>query len=100
MNSLPKLPSLPKARRVVRCACGCGNLCGNRFVPGHDSKLKGMRIRVERGLWDRENPNDVTAQLDALAVTMGGDSFAEATAIEMGIDWVPVAEREKEEDIA
>ncbi len=93
MKSLPKLPSLPKAKSLVRCDCGCGILCQNRFAPGHDSKLKGMRIRVERGLWDASNPEDVTAPLDALAETMGGDSFAEATAREMRIEWTPKAER-------
>lgn len=97
MKSLPKLPSLPKAKSLVRCACGCNGLTQNRFVPGHDSKLKGMRIRVERSLWDRSDDaiGNPEAQLDALAEMMGDDDFAYATAQELGVDWTPKAEREE-----
>lgn len=84
-KSLPKLPSLPKSKTLVRCACGCTGLTQSRFVPGHDATLKGMRIRVERGLWDRENPTDRDAQFRALAAAMT-PGMAEATAVEMGID--------------
>lgn len=89
-KSLPKLPSLPKAKSLVRCACGCQGLTQSRFVPGHDSTLKGMRIRVERGLWDRENPEDRDAQFRALAKAMTME-MAIATATEMKIDHETIA---------
>lgn len=95
-KSLPKLPSLPKATRHNPCDCGCGGFSQNRFVPGHDSKLKGMKIRVERGLWDRseEAQGDIDAQLEALATAMSL-GMAKATAKEMGIeDWLSAAEIE------
>ncbi len=91
-KSLPKLPALPKSRTIRKCACGCGGNTQSRFVPGHDSTLKGMKIRVERGLWDKENPEDEIAQLDALAEAMT-PAMALATAIELGIEWKPKAER-------
>lgn len=84
-KSLPKLPSLPKSRVSVKCACGCNGLTQSRFVPGHDSTLKGMRIRVERGLWDRTEGADRDAQFRALAAAMTA-GMARATAVEMGID--------------
>jgi hypothetical protein len=95
IKSLPKLPSLPKSRVQVACDCGCGGQTGSRFVPGHDSKLKGMRIRVERGLWTATpegKPIDAVAQLDALAEAMS-PAMAAATAKEMRIDWKPKSER-------
>lgn len=94
-TKLPALPKLPKLSANNTCACGCGGRTGSRFVPGHDSKLKGMRIRVERGLWvetPEGQPVDVTAQLDALAATFG-PSFAAATAAEMKVEWKPEAAR-------
>jgi hypothetical protein len=49
LKSLPKLPSLPKlAKKLNSCECGCGGFTGNRFVPGHDSRLKGWQIRITR----------------------------------------------------
>ena len=47
MKNAPKLPSLPKLKSVVRCACGCDGLTQSRFVPGHDSKLYGMIKRIK-----------------------------------------------------
>lgn len=84
IKSLPKLPSLPKSRVQVKCACGCDGLTGSRFVPGHDSTLKGMRVRVERGLWDKEDTSR-DAQFRALAQQMSIGQ-AVATAVEMKID--------------
>lgn len=98
IKNLPKLPALPKTKSLVACACGCGGRTQSRFVPGHDSKLKGMRIRAERGLWNPEIPaDDLDGQLDALAETMGSDDFAYATAKEMRWTWTPKAEREAEQ---
>lgn len=51
-TGLPAMPRLkrtrkPKAPKV--CACGCGNMTkGGRFVPGHDARLHGWALRVER----------------------------------------------------
>lgn len=54
ITSLKGLPALPKSknknRPQVECECGCGELTRNRFVPGHDSILRGIVLRVERGL--------------------------------------------------
>ncbi len=86
MKSMPKLPSMPKLKSQNKCACGCPGITGNRFVPGHDSKLKGMRLRVEAGVWNPNAKGDVDAQLDALAEFMG-PSYAIATAEEMRVDW-------------
>lgn len=48
---LPKLPARArKPRPQVQCACGCGALTGRTFAPGHDSRLKGWVLRVERGI--------------------------------------------------
>lgn len=84
IKSLPKLPSLPKSRVSVKCACGCDGLTQSRFVPGHDSTLKGMKIRVERRIWDKDDTS-LDAQFRALAAAMT-PMMAEATAVEMGID--------------
>ena len=54
-STLAPLPALPKMARMPRpktnkCVCGCGQPTGNRFVPGHDSRLRGWVLRLERGL--------------------------------------------------
>lgn len=46
---LPPLPRKPKPRPTQDCECGCGNPTKSRFVPGHDSRLRGWILRVERG---------------------------------------------------
>lgn len=87
MKSLPKMPSLPKFKSLSRCECGCNGLTQSRFVSGHDSKLKGMRLRVEQGVWNREAKDDPIAQLDAMAEFFGHPGHSIATAKEMRIDW-------------
>ncbi len=49
---LPALPRLARASKPasIPCECGCGLLTKSRFVPGHDSRLRGWCLRVERGL--------------------------------------------------
>lgn len=51
---LVALPKLPKAARkpkpLVPCACGCGSTTTRTFAPGHDSRLKGWVLRVERNI--------------------------------------------------
>lgn len=54
-NGLVALPALPKMSRGARpktndCACGCGQKTAANFVPGHDSRLRGWALRLERGL--------------------------------------------------
>jgi hypothetical protein len=52
--SLQKLAPMPKRKGGLRplhdCECGCGGKTQARFVPGHDSILRGWMLRVERGL--------------------------------------------------
>lgn len=51
LSSLPRLPRLPRVRVADRpCGCGCGSLCARVFLPGHDSRLRGWVLRVDRGL--------------------------------------------------
>lgn len=49
-----KLPPLPRAKAKLKplkpCECGCGGLCRARFVPGHDSRMRGWIMRVERDI--------------------------------------------------
>lgn len=48
---LPKLPKAPrKPKPLHACSCGCGGTTTGRFCPGHDGRLKGWAIRVERGV--------------------------------------------------
>lgn len=53
-SALPKLPSLPRMRKPKppkECGCGCGEMTkGGEFLPGHDSYLKGLALRIERKL--------------------------------------------------
>jgi hypothetical protein len=91
-KSLPKLPKMPKATKSNPCECGCGGFSQNRFVPGHDSTLKGMIVRVERGIWAPEAKDDIEAQLDGLAEAMSIGQ-AEATARAIGAEWTPKAKR-------
>lgn len=54
LNALPPLPRMTRASRPATnaCLCGCGGLTSSRFVPGHDSRLRGWVLRVERGQID------------------------------------------------
>jgi hypothetical protein len=51
-NKLPTLPSLTTSRThaTSECACGCGGFTQRMFTPGHDSRLKGLIIRLTRGV--------------------------------------------------
>lgn len=51
VKALPPLPKKAGARKPkpeVDCECGCGGKTKSRFVPGHDSYLRGLVIRVDR----------------------------------------------------
>lgn len=51
LPALPKLPAKRKAKPPQDCACGCGGQTkGGRFIAGHDARLHGYALRVERGL--------------------------------------------------
>ena len=86
MNNMPKLPSLPKLKAQVKCACGCNGLTQSRFVPGHDSKLYGAIKRVKAGVFDQEHPADATAQLDA-SMQWLTPGQVQALADAMGLKW-------------
>lgn len=51
---LPALPKLPKAARKPKplhaCSCGCGGTTFGKFCPGHDSRLHGWVLRVEKAV--------------------------------------------------
>lgn len=49
LPTMPKMPRAPKAKTNL-CGCGCGQLTGNTFVPGHDSRLRGWALRISRDL--------------------------------------------------
>jgi hypothetical protein len=48
-----KLPPLPKSagkpKPLKDCRCGCGGQTRSVWVPGHDSRMRGWILRVERG---------------------------------------------------
>ena len=54
-RSLPSLPSVARIRPVFSCSCGCGSLTQRSFAPGHDARLKGLIIRVVRGVMSLED---------------------------------------------
>lgn len=72
LAALPPLPKLPKGPRKSKpskpCECGCGGMTqGGRFLPGHDARLHGWALRVERGLIKAsEVPEPHTAAVKAL----------------------------------
>lgn len=51
-TGLPRLPAIKRQRKpkpARPCSCGCGGETkGGRFIPGHDSRLKGWLLRIER----------------------------------------------------
>jgi hypothetical protein len=48
---LPKLKRARKPKPPKDCECGCGlQTRGGRFLPGHDARLHGWALRIQRGL--------------------------------------------------
>lgn len=45
-----KEPRVKKEKTQSPCKCGCGNLTGGFFYPGHDARFKGWLLQVERGM--------------------------------------------------
>lgn len=37
------------AKEPKPCKCGCGEVTGGYFVPGHDARFKGWMLKIERG---------------------------------------------------
>lgn len=95
---LPDLPKLPKGQRKSKppkpCECGCNQLTrGGRFIPGHDARLHGWALRVERGLLKAsEVPAPHTEAVKALLKTKNKAAKAKAA--------VPVAADSPEADTA
>lgn len=53
MAAMPALPKVKKARKPKakhECACGCKNLTGGKWAPGHDARANAYAIRIERDL--------------------------------------------------
>ena len=68
-NGLPGLPKKARVRATRPCECGCGGTTKARFVPGHDSYLRGIAIRIERGVMKIEDiapPKFKAAQREAV----------------------------------
>lgn len=77
----------PKAERKVKldatrdCLCGCGRETGGLFAPGHDARVKGLLLKIERG----EEPKSALDGLPVAAwVKWAGKS---ATAGKEGSDF-------------
>lgn len=48
---LPPMPRSRKSKPPQACACGCGGETkGGKFIPGHDGRVKGWALRIERGV--------------------------------------------------
>lgn len=49
-----KAPAKPKGEKKLEanrdCLCGCGTETTGKFAPGHDARVKGLLLKVERGL--------------------------------------------------
>ena len=51
LPALPKMPKKSKSKPPQKCNCGCGHMTrGGKFLPGHDARLHGWALRVERGI--------------------------------------------------
>ena len=61
LAALPAMPSKNRGRNAApqNCGCGCGALTqGGRFIPGHDARLLGWAIRIDRGFATDGTPVD------------------------------------------
>lgn len=49
-TALPPLPKSPGKKKPLKpCKCGCGSQTRAIWYPGHDSRMRGWILRVERG---------------------------------------------------
>jgi colicin import membrane protein len=66
---MPKIDEAPKPVKVPKsqneCGCGCGGLTFNRFLPGHDAKLK-SRLLTEAASDDGDVASAAQAELESL----------------------------------
>lgn len=69
MPALPKMPRVRKPKPAKECECGCGGQTkGGRFIPGHDARLHGWALRVERNVCTLEQVAELAGQGTADAV--------------------------------
>lgn len=71
----PKAKKAPSDKATNDCLCGCKTKVGGKFAPGHDARVKGMLLRIERG---EESVDKLPAALSALvkfAGRAGSDSY-------------------------
>lgn len=67
--ALPAMPGKARKQKDLRdCACGCGRTTQSRFAPGHDARLLGWTLRVERGLLTFRQILDLAGRNTAKAV--------------------------------
>lgn len=96
LASLPSLPRLPKkVKPMHRCECGCPGLTQSRFVPGHDARLHGWKLRVERALL--VEGGDTESQLDWIERN-ASENEAHAVARAIGIEWISQFDRDRATD--
>jgi hypothetical protein len=56
-------PKKEKKMEATRdCLCGCGTETGGRFAAGHDARVKGLLLKVERGDEPKSAINETLAQ--------------------------------------
>lgn len=73
-TNLPALPNLPKAassrkpKPEVDCLCGCGGKTKGKFMPGHDSYLRSLVLRVERKVMTLDEVEKMVSKGHRLAV--------------------------------
>lgn len=61
-EKLAKEPKEPKAKaekKMSPCKCGCGEMTGGFFYPGHDARFKGWMLKIERG---QAKPEDLLSE--------------------------------------
>lgn len=67
------------ATRWATCRCGCGGNTQATFVPGHDARLKGLVIRVTRGVMTLEDVGTWGGESVEIAVAKAMDDKAMMT---------------------
>ncbi len=48
----PKAPKKPKSTHD--CICGCGRETGGLYAPGHDARVKGILLQIEKGKLEKD----------------------------------------------
>lgn len=48
-TATPKTKKEKKVRKTHDCICGCGQETGGLYAPGHDARVKGILLKIERG---------------------------------------------------